>query len=252
MCSKCQINPRAARGSWCTACRREAQRAYNTRTRRRPEIKTSNCIVCSAEITWTSGQGPDRVYCSTKCKRAADTAVQIERRREGQEPVVANERRQRQALREQGLRRCNKCETVKPLDAYHRRGVGHQHRCITCTAEWGRANVRTARLSSWRSHLKTRFGLTALQWDRMLFEQSGRCYLCEEPMLEPHVDHDHACCPGHRTCGECIRGLACQPCNVAIGNFDDDSDRMHLVADRLAARKAELRRATLTAWSPTP
>lgn len=32
-----------------------------------------------------------------------------------------------------------------------------------------------------------------------------------------HVDHDHACCPGVNTCGNCNRGLLCSNCNTTLG-----------------------------------
>ena len=55
------------------------------------------------------------------------------------------------------------------------------------------------------------------------------------------VDHDHSCCPGSKTCGKCLRGLACQKCNQGIGQFGDDPDRMRRVADNLEAANCRLR-----------
>lgn len=92
-------------------------------------------------------------------------------------------------------------------------------------------------------HLKHRFNLTLEQWDEMVAAQGGACYLCDEPLdLEStrkvHVDHDHSCCRGDKTCGRCIRGLACDLCNRGIGAFGDDPDRMERVAARLRAASA--------------
>lgn len=95
------------------------------------------------------------------------------------------------------------------------------------------------------THLKHRFGLTLDDWAQMLADQHGCCYLCSEPLDTEtpraiHVDHDHSCCRGDKTCGNCIRGLACDPCNKGIGHFGDDPDRMERVAARLRAANTKI------------
>lgn len=80
----------------------------------------------------------------------------------------------------------------------------------------------------------------------MAEEQQGCCYLCNEPLdMEAyravHVDHDHSCCRGQKSCGTCIRGLACQKCNQGIGQFGDDPERMRRVADNLEMANRRLR-----------
>lgn len=93
-----------------------------------------------------------------------------------------------------------------------------------------------------RYFLKHRFGLTLAQWDQMLIAQSGRCYLCGDPLVSRvDIDHAHTCCPGIKSCGKCIRGLACQQCNQGIGQFQDDPDRMRRAADNLEAANRRLR-----------
>ena len=47
------------------------------------------------------------------------------------------------------------------------------------------------------------------------------------------VDHDHACCPGGRSCGSCVRGILCRKCNVAIGYLNDDPALAKAVSDYL-------------------
>jgi hypothetical protein len=94
------------------------------------------------------------------------------------------------------------------------------------------------------SDLKYRHGITWDTWKEILDAQGGNCYLCGKA-LDPeasrgvHVDHDHACCDSDRSCGECVRGLACHGCNTGIGAFGDDPDRMEMVARNL--REANLR-----------
>jgi hypothetical protein len=94
--------------------------------------------------------------------------------------------------------------------------------------------------------LKYHHGITWEQLTVMLDAQGGTCYLCKEP-LDPeasrgiHIDHDHQCCRGARSCGKCIRGLACHGCNTGIGAFGDDPERMRRVADRLEAANRRLR-----------
>jgi hypothetical protein len=95
--------------------------------------------------------------------------------------------------------------------------------------------------------LAYKYNLTLKKWRSMLEEQNNRCYLCQRQFGEgkanvPHVDHDHACCSGERTCGQCIRGLACDNCNWGIGRFNDDPALMRRVADALEAAQAKLKR----------
>lgn len=66
-----------------------------------------------------------------------------------------------------------------------------------------------------------RFSLTRADYQRMLNEQYGRCAICFNPPSEKRrlsIDHDHACCSKDSTsCGECVRGLLCTPCNTSLG-----------------------------------
>ncbi len=83
-------------------------------------------------------------------------------------------------------------------------------------------------------HLQQRYGVTADEVDEMLHRQAGLCPICRRPLGDrPHVDHDHAT--------GAVRGLLCFTCNVGLGNFADDVQRLSRAADYL--------RGTLTAPS---
>ena len=68
-------------------------------------------------------------------------------------------------------------------------------------------------------------GITPGRYDELLVSQGGGCAICsvlpgEDERL--HIDHDHACCPRKNSCGKCVRGLLCRPCNTAIGLLKED------------------------------
>ena len=60
------------------------------------------------------------------------------------------------------------------------------------------------------------------EFDALLDSQGGRCAICRTETAGGkggwHVDHDHA--TGR------IRGLLCHGCNIALGYFRDDPDRL--------------------------
>lgn len=107
------------------------------------------------------------------------------------------------------------------------------------------SSCRSCRSANYRSHAdevrdkmrEQRFGISRDQFDA-LFESQGRaCAICKSP--DPgisfwHTDHDHACCPGSdKTCGNCVRGILCGPCNQGLGRFGDDVDRLRSAIDYL-------------------
>jgi hypothetical protein len=66
------------------------------------------------------------------------------------------------------------------------------------------------------SHLRRTYNITADDYERMLIAQGGGCAICgRKPAKNQRlaVDHDHSCCPGRGSCGNCIRGLLCTRCN---------------------------------------
>jgi hypothetical protein len=73
----------------------------------------------------------------------------------------------------------------------------------------------------WR-RLKATYNLTKKQFLDLVNQQQGCCAICKNPTQDWCVDHDHACCPGDKSCGRCIRGLLCVHCNTGLGYFKDN------------------------------
>ncbi|MFJ3248304.1 endonuclease VII domain-containing protein [Streptomyces sp. NPDC086782] len=88
-------------------------------------------------------------------------------------------------------------------------------------------------------YLRCQYGVTIDEYDAMLSAQDGVCAICKAPDptgKELAVDHDHTCCPdAAKSCGECVRGLLCWPCNVGIGHLRDDPKILTAAAAYLAA-----------------
>ncbi len=68
-----------------------------------------------------------------------------------------------------------------------------------------------------------RYNLSQPEFDRMLKAQGGVCAICRLAKAF-NVDHDHTCCSGANTCGNCIRGLLCFRCNLMISFLEDEPE----------------------------
>lgn len=193
------------------------------------------CGTCEAPFVMRDGQ---HRYCSTFCRSTASNAscrpdpAQKTCRSCGRRQGVGAFRLGHRCciecedLRAQGLKRCLRCEQVKSraTDFHTRRNQdGHEPQCKACSSENSRRyNARPEiRLRVRERHLKTRFNITAAQYDELLAGQGGVCAICKrEPNGKSlHVDHDHGCCSSELTCGKCIRGLLCYACNSGLGAF---------------------------------
>jgi hypothetical protein len=158
------------------------------------------------------------------------------------------------------VKTCKACGASKPLSDYYANPAGRQGtrpECKNCTRAsrkqwyeknrereiqrvlaWQREHPEMLRermdafrvagkkkISDRRSHLKRKYGLTLEDFDAMLESQGGGCAICGRPDAD-NVDHDHE--TGR------VRGILCWNCNVAIGQFEDDADRVVMAAAYLA------------------
>jgi hypothetical protein len=77
-----------------------------------------------------------------------------------------------------------------------------------------------------------RHGLSAAEWDALWDAQRGCCAICQRALMIRgkaglHVDHDHA--------SGAVRALLCGPCNVGLGMFGEDTDRLEAAVRYLRA-----------------
>lgn len=69
-------------------------------------------------------------------------------------------------------------------------------------------------------HRERKYGITKRRYENMLYLQGGKCRICGNLERDRRLSVDHC----HNT-GK-VRGLLCRRCNLALGFFDDDIDRV--------------------------
>jgi Autographiviridae endonuclease VII len=246
-CAECgtEFQPRRADNIYC-------RRWCGVKARARNEVGLAkagalNCLVCTRTfIQHRRGH----LYCSVPCRNKAGNARATQARTVKQcrscmtympRSEFTHERWRCDAclaLRATGHRRCSSCGEIRPFAEFNKsRQLDVQSRCRDCCQEHERiraqdpAEKRRAR----SSRLMRSFGITADEFDELLSRQGGGCAICGDTPTDEnlHVDHDHACCPGDRTCGRCIRGLLCRYCNQALGLLKDSVARAESAASYL-------------------
>ena len=118
---------------------------------------------------------------------------------------------------------CTKCKEVKSLDdGFHqsaRAADGRASQCKQCVNSIKREsrtrNYTPENKRKWA--LKTRYGLSPDDVEKMIQAQDGACGICKKEMQKPHIDHCHAT-------GK-VRGMLCHRCNTRLGGLDDQQWR---------------------------
>jgi hypothetical protein len=109
-------------------------------------------------------------------------------------------------------KQCRLCEELLELNMY---ASYNKTYCKKCSSYLGHKRVLE------------RYHLTTDQYVDMLKAQDYKCAICKkETDSRLQVDHDHDCCPGQYTCGNCIRGLLCSHCNRTLGMAFDSIENL--------------------------
>lgn len=106
--------------------------------------------------------------------------------------------------------------------------AANKERAAANVEAWGRDNsARKAEIIE-RGRLR-KYGLTVEQYRVLHDSQGGCCRICESSLSQGvHIDHDHAT--------RLVRGLLCPKCNIGLGHFEDDPERLRKAAVYLRAK----------------
>lgn len=71
--------------------------------------------------------------------------------------------------------------------------------------------------------LKWKHGISLEEYNILFQKQNFSCAICKSKTAGGkgmfHVDHNHKCCNGEKSCGKCTRGLLCTTCNMIVVHF---------------------------------
>ena len=109
---------------------------------------------------------------------------------------------------------CKSCSAERQRDAYKNNPSYKESR-----KKWSKAHgPEQHHRKAWVRH-----NITEDQFNRIKSKYDGMCHVCRL-RLGTAIDHDHTCCPGGFSCGNCVRGFLCHQCNTALGSLGDSRE----------------------------
>ena len=112
----------------------------------------------------------------------------------------------------------NRAQKRRAHERYEQNKTGILQRQKEAYAAWKASlSPREFFLLNQKYVLMYRYKLTPESYKAMFEAQGSCCKLCRRAVKRYVVDHDHACCPGRQSCGRCVRGILCVPCNAGLG-----------------------------------
>lgn len=134
----------------------------------------------------------------------------------------------------EGSKQCCQCKIPKQATDFYtifrRNRTELFSRCKVCSSKNGK-NRRASRDKNTNYHLdkeyhfKHQYGISTAEYHQMVKDQDCRCACCGKVSSNLVVDH----CHNTKT----VRGLLCSPCNVGIGMFGEDLEKLQKAIDYL-------------------
>ena len=83
------------------------------------------------------------------------------------------------------------------------------------TKIWRKKNSQKLKATNRAYRLQKVYGLTPQEYNAKVYSQNGLCGICKRPEFPLNVDHNHET--------GIVRDLLCNRCNMALGQFREDT-----------------------------
>lgn len=139
-----------------------------------------------------------------------------------------------------GDKKCSSCQEYKPVREYHKNKNsfdGLQSVCKECRKSYYYGEVAPKRDP--RFSTISKYNMASWEYISLLERQGGVCAIClgDNNGRSLVIDHDHSCCSGKTSCGNCVRKLLCSNCNTGLGMFKDNPELLMAAARYLEEYK---------------
>lgn len=133
-------------------------------------------------------------------------------------------------------KRCSRCLEIKAIELFRKRAKGYESYCKQCEANYNKEYLKNwviknrnksntiktkyqksskGKINSKYSKIKSRYGLTKEEYDRLIISTGNICSLCNNEFINNKYCVDHCHSTGK------IRGIICDRCNKALGLVKD-------------------------------
>lgn len=122
---------------------------------------------------------------------------------------------------------CNRCDEEKSFDKFLTIRNKPSAHCRSChnkatNVRWHEKSAEEKKALGQKKRL-AKFSLSDEDYAAIVHAFNGVCGICQSepaPNRDFAIDHDHSCCPGNYSCGQCIRGILCTECNLRMAWVD--------------------------------
>ena len=140
--------------------------------------------------------------------------------------------------------RCQSCQQDKPIFSYTYQLCNdccykekyREHNCSVCDV-FADGKIQMTCLENqvvcYPCYIRARTYKISIEKLQEIADQPV-CEICSSELIfrgdttnnttKVNIDHDHNCCPSEESCGKCLRGILCGPCNRALGKIERIGD----------------------------